>query len=174
MNSLINFILISIWPLVACSISQLDIDSVPCGQYGFRCIDERFFQVCSYTDSDGQTEQPDIVHECQDKNICDEDNPAFCVPGNFRIGMKNEKNVGKRTDGKNGDISRRLNATKQMRQKETKSTKISEITVEENQDISTSISACDEYGVYAGRIHFLFCTYCVKYTLLFLFLNMYK
>lgn len=153
MNShgLINLVLITILPLVACSISQLDIDSVPCGQYGFRCIDERFFQVCSYTDSDGQTEQPDIVHECQDKNICDEDNPAFCAPGSFRTGIKIEKNIEKRTDGKNG-------ATKKISQKKTKSTKVSEISVEENQDISSSISTCNEYGVYAGRINLSLCS----------------
>lgn len=154
MNSygLINFILISIWSLVACSISQLDIDSVPCGQYGFRCIDERFFQVCSYTDSDGQTEQPDIIHECQDKNVCDEDNPAFCVPGSIRIRMKNGKNIDKRTDERKGVIPHHLNrsATKQSRHEKTKSTKISEISIEEKQDTSLSITSCDEYGVYAG------------------------
>lgn len=139
--------------LVAGSISQLDIDSVPCGQYGFRCIDERFFQVCSYTDSDGQTEQPDIIHECQDKNVCDEDNPAFCVPGSSRITMKNGKNIEKRTDGK---ISHHLNKSsiKEITKKQTKSAKVSEISVEEKQDIVLSISSCDEYGVYAGKINF--------------------
>lgn len=50
----------------------------PCGPYGFRCIDERYFQLCAFRDINGQTERPDIVHECHDKNVCDEDNPAYC------------------------------------------------------------------------------------------------
>lgn len=55
-----------------------------CGQYGFRCIDEQSFQVCRYTDIDGQTEEPQAVHQCQEDMICDEDNIAYCSP-RFRL-----------------------------------------------------------------------------------------
>lgn len=57
-------------------------EPITCGQYGFRCINEIFFQICTYPDLDGQTEQPEVIHECQDKNVCDEDNPAYCSPPN--------------------------------------------------------------------------------------------
>lgn len=80
------------------SNQEKDIDSAePCGQYGFRCIDEKYFQVCTYPDGDGQTEQSEIIHECQDRNICDEDNPAYCSPLNTLADyLPNHKNVVKR------------------------------------------------------------------------------
>lgn len=55
-----------------------------CGQYGFRCIDEQSFQVCRYIDIDGQMEEPQAVHQCQEDLICDEDNIAYCTP-RFRL-----------------------------------------------------------------------------------------
>lgn len=55
-----------------------------CGPYGFRCLDENAFQVCRYTDIDGQTEEPQTVHQCREDMICDEDNIAYCSP-RFRL-----------------------------------------------------------------------------------------
>lgn len=56
-----------------------------CGQYGFRCLDDRSFQVCRYTDIDGHTEEPQEPHQCADDMICDEDNIAYCTP-KFKLG----------------------------------------------------------------------------------------
>lgn len=53
---------------------------VVCGPNGFRCLDDRYFQVCAWTDIDGQIEEPDVVHECPEEMVCDEDNNAYCGP----------------------------------------------------------------------------------------------
>lgn len=55
------------------------IEEMECGQYGFRCHDIKSFQICTYPDSNGHTESPEIIHECHENTICDEDNPAYCT-----------------------------------------------------------------------------------------------
>lgn len=60
--------------------NQLSEENQPCGQYGFRCVDTKSFQICTYPDLDGQTEPPEMIRKCLDSNVCDEDNPAYCTP----------------------------------------------------------------------------------------------
>jgi hypothetical protein len=51
---------------------------LPCGQYGFRCVDEKTFHLCDAEDEDDVINREKDVHECEETTLCDEDNPAFC------------------------------------------------------------------------------------------------
>lgn len=54
----------------------------PCGQYGFRCLDKKRFQICPGPPLDDgylEKEEPE-EHTCGEGLVCDEDNPAYCTP----------------------------------------------------------------------------------------------
>lgn len=58
---------------------------IVCGPNGFRCLDDRYFQMCAWTDIDGQVEEPDVVHECPEQLSCDEENESYCGPRLFLV-----------------------------------------------------------------------------------------
>lgn len=69
--------------------TQFPSTTEPCGEYGFRCIDSKTFQICALIDMDGNIDDPDDFHECANGTNCDEDNPAYCTPIQYEF-LSNE------------------------------------------------------------------------------------
>lgn len=61
---------------------QEEEDYHACGQYGFRCIDLKTFEICPGPplEDDYAVKEEPVEHVCGDGLICDEDNPAYCTP----------------------------------------------------------------------------------------------
>lgn len=98
-----------------------------CGQYGFRCIDDQYYQVCPLTDINGHREEPNIVHECQEELVCDEDNNAYCSPRLQLVRMADPP-------------ERRCEVGKFKRQDGYSSN-------------ATAVFQCEGYGMFPGRVY---------------------
>lgn len=72
--------------------SQLPATIEPCGENGFRCVDEKSFQVCALIDMDGIVDDPEEFHECGNGTICDEANPAYCTPIEYDFQLNEHHN----------------------------------------------------------------------------------
>lgn len=64
----------------------------PCGENGFRCIDENTFQICALIDMDGNIDDPEEFHECSNGTNCDEANPAYCTPVEYDFQLNEHHN----------------------------------------------------------------------------------
>lgn len=73
-----------------------DDDYKGCGQYGFRCIDPKTYEICPGPplDDDYPTKEEPIEHVCGDGLNCDEDNPAYCSPMESSLTTQRSTNEG--------------------------------------------------------------------------------
>lgn len=115
---------------------------IECGQYDFRCIDEKSYQICGYTisdDTDRQIKEPsDLTYQCGTNTICDLDNPAFCSP-KYPIYMPNiKRNI---NNNENELENQNINSDK---------------TIEANDETLVAKGAagidCTHYGYFPGKI----------------------
>lgn len=77
---------------------EADKKFVPCGLYGFRCLDKKRAQICDemYADSEGSSPKP-RVFECAEGLICDEEKTEFCAPMETSyINSTTEKQIGQK------------------------------------------------------------------------------
>lgn len=136
--------------------------ATPCGPYGFRCIDQRSFQLCAFRDISGQTERPDTVHECQDHNVCDEESQSYCSSpgiGNWMMPSK----VGSYTSDA---VDRKKRRTRYSRKSKSKPNTLTMILQNKEQQESSSEGLimppmkpkqsyrCSKFGFFEGNIFF--------------------
>lgn len=74
------------------STTQLPSTLEPCGENGFRCIDDNTFQICALIDMDGNIDDPEEFHECSNGTNCDEANPAYCTPVEYDFQLNEHHN----------------------------------------------------------------------------------
>lgn len=66
-----------------------------CGEYGFRCVNIREYEICSIPSEQeaNEAETPLITRSCVEGMICDEENPSFCSPPEQCDLMKSKRYV---------------------------------------------------------------------------------
>lgn len=81
MNHLQSFIFCTICVIFISALNPEEAKGkfVPCGLYGFRCLDKKRAQICDEKyDVDSCSPRPRIF-ECADGLVCDEDKKEFCA-----------------------------------------------------------------------------------------------
>lgn len=129
----------------AASSTEL-VAPVICGQYGFRCIDDRYFQVCSLADLDGNLEEPNVVHECAEDLECDEDNNAFCSPRFKYMEVAPPKAQSSGCEGKFKRQENQLNSQQLQQQQQSRVV---------NATGAKEAFRCDSFGMFPGACSLL-------------------
>lgn len=93
-NSILFFTIVSF--VVALNADESDKAFIPCGLYGFRCLDKKRAQICDEKREDGECSPKPRIFECADGLICDEEKKEFCAPmetsySNCTTGKSKEK-----------------------------------------------------------------------------------
>jgi hypothetical protein len=75
---LIKFSIFCVCTLGALGVNIKVENSIQCGLYGFRCIDDKHAEICDK--NHGETSEKRRIFKCADGLKCDEDKYEFCSP----------------------------------------------------------------------------------------------
>lgn len=76
---LLLFFAVSVQTVISSSSYEPPKEFVPCGLYGFRCIDKTRAEICRDKEEEECSARP-MIFQCADGLVCDEEKKEYCAP----------------------------------------------------------------------------------------------
>lgn len=74
------FFIVSVSLIIASDLEEAEKKLVPCGIYGFRCLDKHRAQICDKKYEYGETTPAPRIFKCGKGLVCDEEKKEYCAP----------------------------------------------------------------------------------------------